>query len=109
MILKVLETRKSSTGEPMPGEWWFFDKIRRVKIKQSHKYTKAAQEDWLREHEYIDAVLVETTAYAAPDDLMPTFRELGCRLEDNSEYSLIFDVVAYLCNDEGKTIEKIVA
>ncbi len=108
MILKILEAKKSSTGEPMPGEWWVFDNIRRVKIKQSYKCTKAVQEEWLKEHEYIDAVLTESVANAAPDDLMPAFRELGCRLEDNSEYSLIFDVVAYLCNDEGKTIEKIV-
>ena len=109
MILKILETKKSSTGEPMPGEWWIFDNIRRVKIKQSHRYTRAAQEEWLKQHEYIDAVLIEPTADVAPDALMPIFRELGCRLENNSEYSLIFDVVAYLCNDEGKTIEKIVA
>lgn len=34
---------------------------------------------------------------------------LICRMKDGSEYSIAFDTVAYLLNDEGKTIEKIVA
>lgn len=34
---------------------------------------------------------------------------LICRLSSGEEYSIAFDTVAYLLNDSGKTIEKIVA
>lgn len=37
------------------------------------------------------------------------YYRLICRTKDNDEFSIVFDTVAYLCNDEGKTIEKIVA
>ena len=31
-----------------------------------------------------------------------------CRLENGEEYSVLFDTSAYICNDSGKTIEKVV-
>lgn len=37
------------------------------------------------------------------------FYKLICRTKEYDEFSIVFDTVAYLCNDEGKTIEKIVA
>ena len=33
--------------------------------------------------------------------------KLICRKENGDEFSVMFDTIAYICNDEGKTIEKI--
>ena len=35
--------------------------------------------------------------------------KLGCRMEDGSDYSIVFDTIVYVLNNQGKTIEKIVA
>lgn len=37
-----------------------------------------------------------------------SFTRLICRLSTGDELSIVFDTVAYLCSDDGKTIEKIV-
>ena len=34
---------------------------------------------------------------------------LNCRMEDGSDYTIVFDTTVYVLNDQGKTIEKIVA
>jgi len=35
-------------------------------------------------------------------------KRLVCRMKDGEEYTVTFDTIAYLLNDDGKTIEKIV-
>jgi hypothetical protein len=38
-----------------------------------------------------------------------SYIQIICRLNDGSEYTISFDTVCYVLNDNGKTIEKIVA
>jgi hypothetical protein len=37
------------------------------------------------------------------------FYVLICRLSDGTEYTIAFDTMVYVMNDQGRTIEKIVA
>ena len=39
----------------------------------------------------------------------PACKRLICRDEDNNEFSILFDTIVYILNDNGKTVEKIVA
>ena len=38
-----------------------------------------------------------------------TYYDLICKKRNGDEYTISFDTIAYIMNDEGKTIEKIVA
>ena len=88
-------------------EWYILDNIRRVSICPSIEGdTKNGKDLGLDVTEY-DVVLLDNHTYSGNVNYL--YKILICRLIDNSEFSIIFDTIAYLCNDEGKTIEKIVA
>jgi hypothetical protein len=63
----------------------------------------------------IDAVFldVEAKCECEPDTAHCSdcvgYYTLICRLTNGDEFSIVFDTVAYICNDDGKTIEKILA
>lgn len=105
MIIKLLKSGSS--------DWIMFDRIRKVhKIEEEYDFDP-------RVHP------VDKSGYANGADyrLFDTWQKLDnesdgckvglitfiCTLDSGEEYSISFDTIAYICNDDGKTIEKVVA
>jgi len=105
MILKVERHNKTQ-------DWWLMDNIAKVSCSKLGRKTSNPEtgDITILDHE------IKCNCQGSDND---TIRErcdkciyywrLVCRTKDFNEFSVIFDTVAYLCNDEGKTIEKIVA
>ena len=90
-------------------DWWILDDIRKIsKSHFEHRFDKdfsdlEADIFILDYDEHLRAIDVER---------MPDSRDvvrLICRLSDGNEFCVLFDTLAYILNDNGKTIEKIVA
>jgi len=101
MILKI---QRYSNDQ----QWWMFDNIR--KISMSTPYCRSG----ITEKDY-DVVLFDIKTICTckgPGDgcnACVDYLVAICRLIDGSEITIAFDTVAYLLNDNGKTIEKIVS
>ena len=89
-------------------KWWYIDNIRKVSVSEPYKRRPGS-------FEYIDLVIEDIESDCTCASNQEGCSEcvdcllLICRLDDGSEYSIQFDTLAYLLNDQGKTIEKIVA
>ena len=101
MILKIIRYVGND------GDWWILDDIR--KISKVHVGSIAFDKDF-------DALNIDICILDFYDTLdnksNQQFRDvikLICRLSNGDEFCVLFDTVAYLLNDNGKTIEKIVA
>lgn len=104
MILKIRCDNDVSLAD---YSWWFMDDIRKVSTKsimgaEPGKCPGATGAGHNPEIEY-DVSLVFHL-----DQTCPSFMVLICRRTDSTEFSIAFDTVAYLMNDHGETIEKIV-
>ena len=97
MILKIKR-------EVSDQDWWIFDSIRKISIGKTFQRNRRDFDEM-----DVDAVIMDNMYSGdenpARDHQMKT---LICRLESGDEYTIVFDTIAYLCNDEGKTVEKIV-
>ena len=85
--------------------WWILDDIRKVSISRTLEYSRAE----LTQKALADDICILdkfARANVETPDKFPYVR-LICRLSNGSEFSVVFDTVAYLCNDSGKTIEKL--
>lgn len=97
MILKIKR-------EASDQDWWVYDSIRKISIGKTFQ----------RNRRDFDALEVDTVIMDnmhSGDESPPgdhPMKTLICRLENGDEYTIVFDTIAYLCNDEGKTVEKIV-
>jgi hypothetical protein len=115
MILKVI--RAVSSGQ----EYWIFDCIKKISVSSTKNITRInyfLDGNVPHDHDEIkkepslmdihDITLIDN--FAANENLEENkYKVLICRDADTgTEFSIAFDTVAYLCNDEGKTIEKIV-
>ncbi len=106
MILKI--ERHNETQK-----WWMLDNIAKVSCSALLHHTKTRI---VGEHAFgsIDIMILdhENKCSCAENegcsDCIECYR-LICRTKEHDEFSVLFDTVAYLCNDSGKTIEKIVA
>jgi len=94
MMLKIERYNKDQM-------WWMYDNIRKVSV--SNFYGRSVGTD-PNEGEY-DLILFDIDN--KKEDV--PYRIIRCALKDGSEMSIAFDTIAYLLNDNGKTIEKIVA
>jgi len=101
MILKILRYSQDA-------DWWMFDDIKKVS-KTTFCY-KSSNE--VIEHDY-DVFILDTLDkhrnLKPNEDKEVEVSVLVCRMGDGTELTIAFDTLAYLCNDSGKTIEKIVA
>ena len=91
MILKVMD--HGSNDPNMPNQCWIYDDVTRVILTNG-----ILKKDW----ESYDANLVILDPKTNAED------KVGCVkfLRGGSlECSIVFDTVAFLCNDEGKTLE----
>ena len=101
MILKIARYADNQ-------DWWLIDNIRKISI--SKRYTHSGMETVGSDVIIFD---IKTkcncvSSIGACSDCIPCYM-LICRLADGSEYTVEFDTIAYILNDSGKTIEKIVA
>jgi hypothetical protein len=107
MILKIERYTDSQ-------KWWMFDGIRKISVSRYFP-KRGSTADPTNAH---DAIIFDMPACgcekytsdngAACSDCKD-YIVIICRLEDGSEYSVAFDTICYVLNDDGKTIEKIVA
>lgn len=98
MILKI---KRESDDQ----NWEVFDSIRKISIGKTFQRNR-------RDFDELDVDLVIMDNMNSGDENPPgnhPMKTLICRLESGDEYTIVFDTVAYLCNDLGKTIEKIIA
>ena len=101
MILKI---ERYEQGQ----DWWMLDDIR--KIGKSKPFACDPSKDY--DATTVDIVILdyaEQLARAGGSTEGADSIRLICRLSNGEELSIIFDTTVYICNDEGKTIEKIVA
>lgn len=103
MILKVERYNEKQ-------QWWMFDNI--AKISVSSDIRKQQKDLEATEHDAVifDMPRTECVCYDGETccGTCSYYKVLICRLNNGEEYSIAFDTIAYLLNDNGKTIEKIV-
>jgi hypothetical protein len=95
-------------------KYWMWDNIRKFSLSKSRYRNITCTEGpvcW-------DAVIFDMNGCdcrsngKTPEkncDDCAIFYVLTCRLDNDSEHTIAFDTIAYIMNDQGKTIEKIVA
>jgi hypothetical protein len=113
MILKI---ERYQEGE----RWWMVDKIRRIASSERLEVGTAEK----KRDAYAgcpDIVLLdipkcgclwdEKEACSECSNLPEDYRvcRVKCRMEDGSDYSVLFDTILYVMNDGGGTIETVVA
>jgi len=97
MILKI---ERYEQGQ----DWWMLDDIR--KIGKSKPFITDPMKDY--DAATVDIVILDYSMLDESTNNGECIR-LICRLSNGEELAIIFDTTAYICNDEGKTIEKMVA
>lgn len=106
MILKIERYRDNQ-------KWWIYDDIKKISISNKMYHSKHGIE--VPGEVDIDAVFldIQPPCECGPNDIRcdscVAYYTLICRLTNGEEFSIAFDTVAYLLNDDGKTIEKILA
>jgi len=108
MILMIDRENDTQTG-------WILDDIAKISIGKTKRMTRSLLEELIQK-DYHDILIMDNmfngAAAANPkdiieDDLLDCM-VLVCRKTDGEEFSILFDTVAYLCNNEGRTIRRIV-
>ena len=90
-------------------DWWLLDDIRKISKSQFEQPFDTNFEDGEADIFILD---YEDHLKALPVERVPDSRDvirLICRLSDGSEFCVLFDTMAYILNDNGKTTEKLVA
>ena len=106
MILKIERYRDNQ-------KWWIYDGIKKISISNKMYHSKHSVDIPAEGDIEVLFLDVEAKCECEPDTPACSncvcYYTLICRLNNGNEFVILFDTVAYLCNDEGKTIEKIVA
>jgi len=90
-------------------DWWILDDIR--KFSKAHFEQSFDKDFGFEEADIFILDYADHLTHLAVEK-MPESRDvirLVCRLSDGNEFCVIFDTMAYILNDNGKTIEKLVA
>jgi hypothetical protein len=106
MIVKVERHNKEQ-------DWWLMDNIAKISCSKREWYSQTVTPSILSED---NIVLLDHHPKCDCDiknrnlcKECVLYYRLICRTKDHYEFSIVFDTVAYICNDDGKTVEKIVA
>ena len=106
MILKIKRERDYQ-------DWWILDDIRKISVSrrifQFRNYTEFS--DMHHDIILLDNMLNDEDKMMDSSELLSekfSYIDIICRTTKGDEFCVAFDTLAYLCNDEGKTIEKIV-
>ncbi len=100
MLLKI---ERYSHGQ----DWWILDDIRKISKAQFKQPTEQDFSD-----EEADIFILDYIDFMNPEGHGQSHRnviKLVCRVSNGNEFTVLFDTIAYLLNDNGKTIEKLVA
>ena len=107
MILKI--ERYYDFAKDDPNCWWLLDDIRKISHYRykNHPFNQDfadmdADVFFLDYEEYLKKT---TEAAQQSRDVI----SLICRVSSGNEFTVLFDTIAYILNDNGKTIEKLVA
>lgn len=100
--------------------WYMLDNIAKVGVSEVRKYRANGLSEW--GEEYADIFLLDMTLRKEQvtgcnchekDEcnscVFIDYIQLICRLNNGEEFAVVFDTICYVLNDNGKTIEKIVA
>lgn len=102
MILKIQRYEKNE-------HWWMLDGIRKI---SKADYTDSVEKHRLFETGNADICILDFLYRLEKEgnkEHTHTIVRLICRSADGNEFTVFFDTIAYLCNDLGQTIEKMVA
>lgn len=100
-------------------QWYMLDNIAKVGVSKIRKYRANGLTEW--GEEYADIFLLDMAAKKEPTCNCHgkntgcqsceyiDYIQLICRLNTDVEFAIVFDTICYVLNDNGKTIEKIVA
>jgi hypothetical protein len=111
MILKV---ERYADGEG----WWIVDGVKRIATSIRMKYeTEEDRKEVMTgppDVAFLDLIKCNCSGEMVGCTFCVDHRHyricrLSCRMEDGSDYLVVFDTIVYVLNDNGKTIEKIVA
>ena len=103
MILKVARYSDKQ-------KWWIYDDIRKISISEPMFHSGAPTvPDGMDAYIFDMKTKCDCVVEGEGCSDCVGYYILICRLNSGEEYSIAFDTVAYLLNDNGKTIEKIVA
>jgi hypothetical protein len=102
MMLKIMRHLSSDMQD-----WWMLDDIRKISVSKDYAFSE--YED-INQDLTVHDISIMDYFYKNEDKQSQAFRFkiLICRDSKGDEFSIMFDTLAYLCNDVGKTIEKIV-
>jgi hypothetical protein len=101
MILKIERYKERE-------DWWLLDDIRKINKAQFKQPFSQDFDDQIDADVFIldyEDYLEEVHGGQDSRDVI----RLICRLSNGDEYVVLFDTIAYILNDNGKTIEKLVA
>ena len=108
MLIKVESYVDYNTDEIITDGWWLFDDIR--KIRKQKYYQQPFNKDY--DDYEANVFVLDYGTYLEKSGVSQSGRDvikLVCRKSSGEEFTVIFDTLAYVLNDEGKTIEKLVA
>jgi hypothetical protein len=103
MILKIARYSEDQ-------QWWLLDSIRKISISEPYTHN-GIPEGCYDSNAVIFDIKSDCKCNGQNEkcsNCVACYRFI-CRLEDGSEYTIEFDTLAYILNDNGKTIDKIVA
>ena len=93
----------------MQQDWWIIDNIKKMSVSRMLLKRPGCED-------HAEIILFDlhnictcTGGQEGACSDCQYYRRLICRSTDGAEFCVIFDTIAYVLNDEGKTIEKIVA
>ena len=97
--------------EVRKGDWWLLDDI--IKISKTTFKRNHIDDDVMFNHDIhiLDYENIQYNKNTSSDCEKKNWDTLVlvCRRSNGDEFSIIFDTIAYVLNNNGKTIEKIVA
>ncbi len=88
-------------------DWWILDDIRKISKAQFKQPTSKDFGDDDADIfilDYMDHININGAGQSHRDVV-----KLVCRVSNGNEFTVLFDTIAYILNDNGKTIEKLVA
>ena len=101
MIVKIMRYN----GEQ---QYWLYDNVAKVSVSNPRYHSNIPKANDVNVA-FFDIISNCTCDEDTACSNCVRYNLLICRFNDGNEYSIAFDTVAYILNDEGRTVEKIVA
>jgi hypothetical protein len=105
MLLKILRYTDKQ-------KFWLLDDIRRISVSEAIRLDSSGDIGYLPDIIILDTLLQIKCECDGVNNRCSDCKDyigVNCRMNNGDEISVVFDTIAYVLNDSGKTIEKIVA